>query len=200
MTIDHEKEKKFHLVTQETFRILGLQGVEGVSISKVSRNTKISRAWIYKYMARDNKELVALTLSIFAQSFTSLAELKIHSEIESLISSICEYSTKMMSQIKLNPTLIKLYFAHYSSPNLIGRTIEEFEKTYLGILTQSISQSLKINIGEAQIKASLIHYMRMGALLSFDLSNRNNTDDSWEEAFINDFKLSIHRLLVTKTS
>ncbi len=119
-----------------------------------------------------------------------------HSDKNRMMRSLFTYTQSMIKKIKERPAIATIYFHNYGNQNVIGETIREVENKYLNILSQNIANSFQLSPNKARIKAEMIHYMRMGAVMlhcSRQLLDENGT---WEEEFWQEFYDHLQKTLL----
>lgn len=159
------KEEKYAKIIQTAFALAGRHGVDNVSISMLSREAKISRGWIYKYIASDIEGVLHFCLKSYAEEFARFADLKVHETPEALRESLLSFSKALAERVSKDGLVLAIYFGNISSKNLIGDVVRETDERYIRHLASNMKLAFKVDETTAMLKAKLFHSMRMGGLL-----------------------------------
>lgn len=163
----NEKEEKFHRVYTECLKLIHEQGLRAVNHSSIARHAKVSRPWIYKYVADSKEELIKNAAEYFGTRFINfnLEKIKITSA-KDMLRSLWEGTWNNLTFTKDYPFIISLYVRFAGSNNVLGRTIDEFERRYFERLKDKF---LQLNHDEALAEeaAHLVKALRIGAALEF---------------------------------
>lgn len=177
------KDEKFKVIIDTVFKLVDDYGFDNITISLVASYSGVSRGWIYKYIANDIEGVLRFALKEYASEFARFSDLVKYSDKEKLKNSIIDFSKDMFQRLKKDPSIIKIYFSHYLSQNIIGEVIREIDQKYLVLLSENIKQSYGFSEVESLVKARLFHSMRMGALLNL-VANRNDEELASEKEFL----------------
>ncbi len=161
------KQEKFQQVIDTAFSLLEQRGIKGVSISLISQRSKISRGWIYKYIASDIDGVLRFCLKAYADEFARFADLKTCVNAEELKVSILSFTSLMVDRVCENQSILSLYFSHIGAKNLVGDIVRETDQRYLQHIANNFELVFKDTKKRAFVKAEVFHSMRMGGLLVF---------------------------------
>lgn len=76
-TMPSSKDIKYKNVARAVIDVTISNGLSALTISKVSRKAKVSRAWIYQYFGREKKDLVEVSGKYLAEYFSRKGRFKI---------------------------------------------------------------------------------------------------------------------------
>jgi AcrR family transcriptional regulator len=161
------KEEKFQAIIATAFVLVEQRGIKGISISLLSQRSKISRGWIYKYVAKDIDGVLRFCLKAYAEEFARFTELVSCTTKEELKSSILSFTEGMINKVLESQSILSIYFGHILTDNLIGEVVRETDQRYLNHIAQNFETVFKDDRLIAMTNAEIFHSMRMGGLLLF---------------------------------
>lgn len=156
------KEDKQFAVSAAILEVIEKDGLTGVTHSKVSRKSKVSRAWIYEYIGKEKTALIEFAAEVFASHFarTKLTDLpKTKEELESRLKDGMDF---LFNSVELSPVIIKLYFRFRGTDNPIGQVIQKYEKQWLGSASKTLVQLLGMPQEQALMLVELMLTLRLG--------------------------------------
>ena len=165
------KKQKQMAVSIAILEIIEKEGLLGVTHSKVSRRSKVSRAWIYEYIGKERAALVEFGAEVFG-SHIARAELpatpKTKAELERQLNEGVEF---LFESLAASPVLIKLYFRFRGAPNSIGNVIQKYEKKWLNNASKAAAEVLSLDADQAELLAETILTLRLGFAHRFATSD-----------------------------
>jgi DNA-binding transcriptional regulator YbjK len=176
----NSKEDKQFAVSTAILEVIEKDGLAGVTHSKVSRKSKVSRAWIYEYIGKDKGDLVEYAAEVFASHFarTKMMEFpKSRTELESRLKDGTDF---LFTSVALSPVVIKIYFRFRGTDNRIGKVIQKYEKQWLGSASKTVVNIFQMSEEQATLLAELLLILRLGFAHRFATSL--NSDESREHA------------------
>jgi hypothetical protein len=163
-----DKSSKIERFLEELLRMIAKQGLDGYSITTLAKNSKVSRAWIYKMFGGSRSDLAREAGTYLGKRFSILENIEISSDSrDSLIQSLQRRTEFLLEESLRSPFVVFLYFRHMGSPDPIGGVIRELEAAYLKKLTLLIAQGLKVDQKTAAQRARLLTVTRMGIVYSW---------------------------------
>jgi hypothetical protein len=156
------KEDKQLAVSTAILEVIEREGLLGVTHSKVSRRSKVSRAWIYEYIGKEKGALVEFAADVFASHFARAKMTtfpKTKAELEQQLQEGVDF---LFNSVELSPVVIKLYFRFRGSPNAIGTVIQKYEKQWLAGASKTAVDVLHLPAEQAAIIAELVLTLRLG--------------------------------------
>lgn len=156
------KEDKQFAVSAAILEIIEKDGLTGVTHSKVARKSKVSRAWIYEYIGKEKNALVEFAAEVFASHFARAKMTELPKTKSELASRLKEGTDFLFASAALTPVVIKIYFRFRGTENPIGKVIQKYEKQWLGNVSKTIVEVIKIPSEQASILAELVLIFRMG--------------------------------------
>ena len=67
--IDSSKKLKYQIIIEVCFKLVGSFGADKITISQISKESQISRGWIYKYIGNNVEEVLKFSLEEYAKDF-----------------------------------------------------------------------------------------------------------------------------------
>lgn len=171
----NSKEEKFTKVAISVIRALNVS-VGHVSHSFISRDSGVSRAWIYKYIGSSKEELVKFGVKFFGNM---LADIKGPITIAKTKAEFKEHillaTWEIIGEFSTYPDLTLLYFKHCGQKTVIGKMIDEYEAVFINELKTSLIKLFKRKPQDAQLMAELIMSLRMGIVHRYTVKDLSKT-------------------------
>lgn len=167
MAIERDKQAKFQAVAEAIFTILIRGGIENLSHTRVAEVSKVSRAWVYKYIGKTSEELIAFSLDAIGKEFAKVGVLLAQQSADDVRTSLFQGMFRMLANSEKNPALMALYSRYAGTQNPVGRKIAELEEEFLAALRSRLVQFFGLPPGEAVIVAEVLHGMRMGLAIRY---------------------------------
>ena len=159
----NQKPENFERVMATTLSLIANRGPEQVTISGVARLSKVSRAWIYKYIGSSKEDLIRGATLYIGNNFSSLVARPKANDMEELKASLHWGNERFVENLKRYPWIPILFFRFGHSKSLIGSAVMEVQNNYIHILASELMLALPIQKEEAIRFAGLYTSMRMGA-------------------------------------
>lgn len=156
------KEDKQLAVSVAILEIIERDGLLGVTHSKVSRRSKVSRAWIYEYVGREKSALIEFAAEVFASHFSRAKMTTFPTTKTELEHQLREGVDFLFNSVELSPVVIKLYFRFRGTPNPIGSVIQKYEEQWLAGASKTAFEILHLPAEQAAIIAELVMTLRLG--------------------------------------
>jgi len=173
-SIVSSKELKYNAVYAAVLEILNYRsGLSGLNHSVLSRESGVTRSWIYKYVGKTKEEIIKRTSEHYVHELYRDRKLTPLSTIKELRKYIREDSLSFLKQAQKHPQLIPLIFIYYDSIGPIGEIVRESFKIYSNRLSSDIQKLLEISKTDAELISELISMTRVG--LAFFLVGRNQS-------------------------
>lgn len=158
----NSKEDKQLAVSIAVLEVIEKDGLLGVTHSKVSRKSKVSRAWIYEYIGKEKSALIEFAAEVFASHF-SRAKMTVFPKTKSeLEQQLKEGVNFLFDSVEISPVIIKLYFRFRGTANPLGHVIQKYEKHWLAGASKTATEILNLPPAQAVNLAELILTLRLG--------------------------------------
>jgi hypothetical protein len=177
--IGNTKEKKQAAVSKAVLAVIEKDGVFGVTHSKVSRKSGVSRAWIYEYIGKEKSALVEFAAEVIAAHFARI-KMELPKNKEQLFVQLKDGVEFLLENASSDPLIIKLYFRFRGSQNSIGNVIQKYEKQWLAGATKSAEGILGLSKEQATLLAEVVLTLRLG--FAFRVATSTKPQDSRENA------------------
>jgi hypothetical protein len=156
------KEIKQRAVSKAVLEIVEMQGLSGITHSKVSRRSKVSRAWIYEYIGKEKVDLAKFAAQIFGEQFARVGgDLpKNASEIRRQLDEGIHFLFDCAVE---DPVIIRLYFRFRGASNALGEIIERYERIWLESAVKKLEDFAKLPREQCLRLADLMLALRLGS-------------------------------------
>lgn len=155
------KSEKQIKVSEAVLEIIAREGLNGLSHSKVSRRSGVSRAWIYEYLGADKQGLIAHAAEVLAEDF-SRAKVSLPRTREELNTQLREGLNFVFDTGATRPVVVQMYFRYRGSDNPIGVAIAKYERQWLRSAQKTLIDLLKLPKEQAELLAELMLTLRLG--------------------------------------
>jgi hypothetical protein len=139
-----------------------MQGLSGVTHSKVARRSKVSRGWIYEYIGKEKSDLTRFAAEVFAEEFARVGN--------NLPGSVGEIRQQLDDGIRFlfdcamaDPVIIRLYFRFRGANNALGKIIELHEEKWLTCAAGKLAVLTQLPSERCMHFANLMLALRLGA-------------------------------------
>lgn len=156
------KEIKRLAVSIAILEVIESDGLLGVTHSKISRKSNVSRAWIYEYIGNEKSALIEFGADVFAGHMARVALVELPKTKESLHLQMKEGVGFLFDSVEQNPLIIKLYFRFRGTANPVGKVIQKYEKQWLENATKTIVAILGLSNDQASLLAEAMLTLRLG--------------------------------------
>jgi hypothetical protein len=156
------KEIKRLAVSIAILEVIESDGLLGVTHSKISRKSKVSRAWIYEYIGNEKSALIEFGADVFSGHLARVALVDLPKTKESLQLQMKEGVGFLFDSVEHNPLIIKLYFRFRGTANPVGKVIQKYEKQWLENATKTIAAILGLPTDRASLIAETMMTLRLG--------------------------------------
>lgn len=155
------KEEKLLAVSVAVLEVIEKDGVLGVTHSKVSRKSGVSRAWIYEYIGQDKNAFIKFAAESVAGYFSRI-QMTLPADKEQLKSQLGDGIQFLFDSAIKDPVIVKIYFRFRGTGNAIGKVIEKYESQWTKIATKSAAKILNVPDGQAALIAETALTLRLG--------------------------------------
>jgi len=166
------KEDKQLAVSAAILEVIEKDGLLGVTHSKVSRRSKVSRAWIYEYIGKEKSALIEFAAEVFASHFARAKMTTFPKTKAELDHQLQEGVDFLFNSVEISPVVIKLYFRFRGTSNPIGKVIQKYEKQWLAGASKTAIDVLHLPAEQAAIIAELVLTLRLGFAHRFATSTK----------------------------
>jgi len=167
MAIERDKQAKFQAVAEAIFAILIRGGIENLSHTRVAEVSRVSRAWVYKYIGKTSDDLIAFSLDAIGKEFAKIGVLLATQTADEVRTSLFQGTFRMLANAEKNPALMALYSRYAGTDNPVGRKIAELEDEYIAAVRSRLVQYFGLPDSEALVVAEVLHGMRMGLAIRY---------------------------------
>lgn len=181
--IQNKKNGKQMAVSLAVLEIIEKDGLLGVTHSKVSRKTGVSRAWIYEYIGKDKNAFIGFAADAVA-SHLARVKMDLPSSKEQLQNQLKDGVHFLFTSVIQDPVIIKIYFRFRGTQNPIGEVIAKYERYWLNVATESTAKILDLPADQATLFAELVLTLRLGFAHRIASSEKpNEARDQAEKTF-----------------
>jgi hypothetical protein len=161
-----EKLDKFKRVARAVLKLLYLEGKSGLSYTKVASEAKVSRAWLYKYVGKQTKDLLNYSADHFGEEILSQGgDITQYKTAEALSQHAIRMTWNVMDMFANQPDILSIYFRYNGRKSPLSDKIREIENKQLKAMGGAIATVTGISKPEAVLVAEVLMAIRMG--LSF---------------------------------
>jgi hypothetical protein len=156
------KSQKYFAVSRSILEIIEKDGPASLTHSRLSRQSKVSRAWIYEYMGKEKSDLIEIAAETFSSYFSKASIMAEISNPEDLKNHLINSQDQAFQKIKDEPIIIKLYFRFKGTSTPIGISINKYEKYWLDIMSTNFMRSFNLDQSKALTISRIILTLRLG--------------------------------------
>lgn len=173
------KEEKQRAVSKAVLEVIEKDGLLGVTHSKVSRKSGVSRAWIYEYIGKEKGALVEFAADALAAHFArvKMGLLKTKEQLQAQLQDAIQFLFETAAK---DPVIIKLYFRFRGTGTPLGDIIKKYEKRWLDGAAKSAVEIFGIPKEQSVLLAELILTLRLG--FAHRLVTSSKPDEARENA------------------
>jgi hypothetical protein len=182
------KESKFEEVANAIFSILARRGLENLTHTRVASTSKVSRAWIYKYIGKTQKELVDYSLLTIGRAFARTELFNDQLCPKEVRKSLFRGTFEMLDNAKANPDVMAIYYRYIGSGNVIGEKVREIDHEHVQSVKNRVKRGFKFSESEALSFSETLHSLRMG------LAHRYSTLEMHREHSNKEVLKALHRI------
>ncbi len=158
-----DKLDKFKRVARAVLKLLYLEGKSGLSYTKVSREAKVSRAWLYKYVGKQTKDLLNFSADHFGEEILSQGgDISGYKTAEELSQHALRMTWNVMDMFSNHPEVLSIYFRYNGRKSPLSDKIREIEEKQFKAMGGAISTVTGISKSEAVLVAEVLMAIRMG--------------------------------------
>lgn len=161
-TTKNTKENKQLAVSLAILEVIEKEGLLGVTHSKVSRKSKVSRAWIYEYIGKEKNALIEYGADVFAGHIARVKLKDLPTSQEELALQLKEATQFLFDETELNPIIVKLYFKFRGTSNEVGKVIQKYERDWLQGAVKTLTAVQCLPVDQATLLAELVLTLRLG--------------------------------------
>jgi len=158
-----EKIDKFKRVAKAVLKLLYLEGKSGLSFTKISKESKVSRAWLYKYVGKNTQDLLIYAADHFGEEILSrggdISKIK---TAEDLSHHALRTTWEVMDMFSNYPEVLSIYFRYNGRKSPLSDKIKEIEGKQFKVMGDAISKVTGISKKEAALVSEILMAIRMG--------------------------------------
>lgn len=173
------KEIKYFRVAENVLKILSTHGESGLQIARISRATKISRPWIYKYIGKNQQDLVAHAVERFSNILGTLDKVPHTRGKKEWSQSRLKNTRHFLIMTRNYPYIVPLYYKYRGSPTFYGELISVYEKKYFAKFCEETQRALGVSQRQALFFAQTFSAIRFGLAHQFQTST-NPTEEQMQ--------------------
>ena len=159
--MDNLKVEKMKQVAQKTLFLCERNGLDAVTISRVSQLSKVSRPWIYKYIGGTKDKLLAFAFDHFGNEFAMLDSRPSPKNSPEWLTTINAGFDHLLEIGKKNPWALPLYFRYKGHEGIIGSKVRDIEAKFIDKSATEMQKSLGLSKSAAQKQARLLNSIRL---------------------------------------
>ncbi len=177
------KEEKYITIYKECLKLINEKDLRFVTHSTLSRRTKISRAWIYKYLGIKKENIIRGACKHFGNMFAEISlQPKKISNAQDMIDDLHHGSRNNLEFALNHPYIVPLYIRFAGTQNIFGQTVKEIETRYKERLIDKFDQIINDREKSTNL-AHIVKSLRIGAALEYSiLSPEYVTEETKEES------------------
>lgn len=155
------KIEKFDQVAKAIIHLVDLHGLEAITHARVHQVSKVSRPWLYKYIGKEKKDLLAYAVNTLGRQWARLDTPWNAKDAKEFQARLIDSTLFAIDFIKKNPMMIGPYFRFKGTPTAIGKTIEHIEDQFLAHYTKEFTKHYGLGKAEARIRAMTVLSTRL---------------------------------------
>lgn len=121
------KQERSDRVGRALAEIVAKHGVTRINISALAKRAGVSRAWIYKYIGRDQSSMFQHFIEEFGRRFATVPSAERHLTVAAWIRGRLESAERFLEEAQRQPWILLVYFRHQYAENEIGSRIRQIE-------------------------------------------------------------------------
>lgn len=176
----NSKEEKQRAVALAILEVIEKDGLLGVTHSKVSRRSGVSRPWIYEYVGKEKSALIEFAADEIASHFARAKMGDLPKTKEELHARAKDGVDFLFDSTAMNAVAIKLYYRFRGTTNPLGQVIRKYEKRWLGDATKTLTDVLGLPAEQAKLASELVLTLRLG--FAHRLATSSNAVEARENA------------------
>src|SRR6185437_1137924 len=147
------KEDKVRRVEEAVLSILALEGESRLTISRLARQSRVTRPWIYKQFGASINDLMAYSGRVVSNYFAlSVSAHPMRSSEECKNVLYCAFQ-QSLDDVEKWPWVPLIYFNYSGRPGPIGDAIRTAEQLYCRRLVSIFCEIYKISVQRAEAVA-----------------------------------------------
>lgn len=146
MLLNHEdrsKEQKMIDTAEAANKIILEHGISGLTHTRLSQMSGVSRPWIYKYLGASKKAIINFAIDYFSNLFTEIKEDGVY-EAEHWEENILSATERILIRTQQHPWFIPLYYKHANTNTVIGEIIKEKETEVIDKISHEFEVAYKV--------------------------------------------------------
>jgi hypothetical protein len=121
------KPERFDAVETSILELIARDGVDRLTISKISKRAKVSRAWIYKNLGGDLESIILHAAKSIGRTFAELEQSWRPVETVSAYEQSRQGAISTLRAVERFPWIPEIYFQNLGKKGPIGEVIREIE-------------------------------------------------------------------------
>ncbi len=167
-------------VANAVFSLLFMLDEKGISMARVARSAKVSRPWIYKYIATNKEELIRFAILCTGKALTERDKELVVANRKEFVESILLGMKRMFQNTEQYPFFIPVYFKYKGTSGIAGQTIDLVEQAYNERQAKLMHSIFKMPNRAATFSAEMLTTFRMGLAFNWQrgtLKNKAREDE-----------------------
>jgi hypothetical protein len=149
------KEEKLIYVAECALSLILTHGIDSLTHSKLARAGKVSRPWLYKYVGRNDADVINFAVDHFGRMFAYL-DRPTENERVKWIKAIVDGTDRMLSKVEAYPWIILLYYRYFGTSNILGERVGYIKGLYLSKVTEEVITSFSYPRAHASFIAETV--------------------------------------------
>lgn len=191
--LSNPKTEKFKFLAETILKLLASHGESAIKVSRLARATKVSRAWIYKYVGAGHQDLMNLAVHRLTEILrASVAE--VPTTPEEWVHSRVTYTRKFMNMMIEHPYVVSLFYRYRGSPTYYGKLIDEVELEFIRASSPRTQAALGVSENKAIFFAKTFTTIRF-ALAHQLLTSHDPQDEAQLSRILKLTETALERLI-----
>jgi AcrR family transcriptional regulator len=163
LELELDKEGRFELVADAVVTILLDQGPEALRYARLSRESGVSRAWLYKYFGKDRSALLDFAARSLGGAFAELEVSRPTDSTRAWRSSIRSGTEQALDDALATPWVVNMWFRFRHDDGPIGAAMREIESRHVSKFVAEMPRSFARRKAAAGRFARVFTATRFGA-------------------------------------
>lgn len=139
------KAEKFARVEEVVLRIIAARGERGLSISQVSRDANVSRAWIYKNFGSCTQELLQHCGLAIGRRFSEVDQPWLAKTPKEGLAAFRRGAHQTLRDVERMPWITRIYFQYFGTKGPLGHAIADIEATLVRKAESALCETFKLD-------------------------------------------------------
>lgn len=158
-----------YTVSTEVIKTYLLRPDRRINIQKLSKKSKVSRAWIYKYFGSNEKQIMLTAIDLLAPLITEASKVaRGYKDRDAWLKGLLKSLRATFYEVEEYGDLFRFYFAIMLKNNEYAERVKYHEREYmLRRAIPQITNSFECSKAEATSLAQIVFHIRIGLVFSW---------------------------------